>query len=30
MITHTVESIRSFFQEPDNSPVKVIQLAEPR
>src|SRR6266576_6165840 len=30
MITYTVESIRSFFQEPDNSPVKVIQLAEPR
>jgi dTDP-4-amino-4,6-dideoxygalactose transaminase len=30
MITHTVESIRSFFQEPDNSPVKVVQLAEHR
>jgi len=30
MITHTVESIRSFFQEPDISPVKVVQLAEHR
>jgi dTDP-4-amino-4,6-dideoxygalactose transaminase len=30
MITHTVKSIRSFFQEPDNSPVKVVQLAEHR
>ena len=30
MITRTVESIRSFFQEPDNSPVKVVQLAEHR
>ena len=30
MITYTVESIRSFFQEPDNSPVKVLQLAEHR
>ena len=30
MITNTVESIRSFFQEPDNSPVNVVQLAEHR
>src|SRR6266850_341243 len=30
MITHTVESIRSFFQEPDNSSMKVVQLAEHR
>ena len=30
MITHTVKSIRSFFQEPDNSPVKLVQLAEHR
>jgi dTDP-4-amino-4,6-dideoxygalactose transaminase len=27
MITHTVESIASFFQEPENTSVKVIQLA---
>src|SRR6476660_7299531 len=30
MITHTVESIRSFFQEPDKSSVNVVQLAEHR
>ena len=29
-ITHTVDSIRSFFQEQDNSGVKVVQLAEYR
>jgi dTDP-4-amino-4,6-dideoxygalactose transaminase len=28
MITHTVRSIRSFFQEQDNSQVEVVQLAE--
>jgi dTDP-4-amino-4,6-dideoxygalactose transaminase len=28
MITHTVRSIRSFFQEQDNSQVKVVQLAD--
>jgi dTDP-4-amino-4,6-dideoxygalactose transaminase len=30
MITHTVRSIRSFFQEQDNSQVKVVQLADHR
>ena len=30
MITRTVESIRSFFQEPDKSSVNVVQLAEHR
>jgi dTDP-4-amino-4,6-dideoxygalactose transaminase len=30
MITHTVQSIRGFFQEQDDSQVKVVQLAEHR
>jgi dTDP-4-amino-4,6-dideoxygalactose transaminase len=30
MITHTVESIRSFFEEPHNGRVKAVQLAEHR